>query len=202
MDVSYPVDLFERIPASTWNMPVTRPFGTWNVVAVFNFGPVEGDAFTGTQPDPFTIAVDAERDLRLDPNKEYVVYEFWSKQLLGTFKGRFTSRPVPSLDCDVYSIVGLMDRPFLISTSRHIRQMAFDIRRLTWDQERKSLSGVSRAVAGDPYQLRIYVPEGFSLDGVELSDGLRATAATDGRLLTVDFTTVSDNDVGWIVLFK
>ena len=36
MDVAYPVDLFVRKPAQVWNMPVERPFGKWNVVAVFN----------------------------------------------------------------------------------------------------------------------------------------------------------------------
>jgi hypothetical protein len=36
MDVSYPVDLFVRKPAQIWNMPVERPFGTWNVLAIFN----------------------------------------------------------------------------------------------------------------------------------------------------------------------
>ena len=202
MDVSYPVDLFERIPVSTWNMPIRRPFGQWNIVAVFNYGPLKGDVYTGAQADPFTITLEAAKDLRLDPNKEYVVYEFWSKKLLGAFKGQFTSRPVKSIDCDIYSIVEKQDHPILVSTSRHIRQMAVDIKKLAWSGEKKSLSGLSRAVSGDPYQLRIYAPEGFSLDRVELTDGLKAATATDGQLLTVDFTTTGDTDVAWSVYFK
>ena len=63
----------------------------------------------------------------------------------------------------------------LISTSRHVRQMAFDIKDLAYDGGQRMLRGVSRAVAGDPYQLRIYVPEGFSGKRVELSEGLAAT---------------------------
>ena len=201
MDVSYPVDLFERIPASTWNMPIRRPFGQWNVVAVFNYGS-RNEKSNAAQAGLLTITMDAAKDLRLDSEKEYVVYEFWSKKLVGTFKGSFTSAPIKSKDCHIYSIMEKLDRPLLVSTSRHIRQMAFDIKKLAWSGDTKSLSGLSRAVSGDPYQLRIYVPAGFSLERVNLSGGLKAVTNTDGQLLTVDFTTSDDSDVTWSVFFK
>src|SRR5665811_1756437 len=78
---------------------------------------------------------------------------------IGTFKGKFTTRQVSPYDCDVYSIVEKQNRPVLISTSRHVRQMAFDIKDLAYDGGQRMLRGVSRAVAGDPYQLRLYVPD-------------------------------------------
>jgi hypothetical protein len=192
-DTAYPVDLFVRRPARIWNMPVERPFGKWSVVGVFNY--------TGAANRGFTASLDAAKDLRLDPNKEYIVYEFWTKQLIGTFKGKFTSRAVAPYDCDVYSIVEKQDRPVLISTSRHVRQMAFDIKDLAYDGGQRMLRGVSRAVAGDPYQLRIYVPDGFTAKRVELSGGLTGKMATAGALLTVDYTASAGNDVEWKVFF-
>jgi len=63
------------------------------------------------------------------------------------------------------------------------------------------LRGVSRAVAGDPYQLRIYVPEGFAAKRVELSEGLTANLAANGNLLTVDYTSSTGKDVEWKVFF-
>jgi hypothetical protein len=63
------------------------------------------------------------------------------------------------------------------------------------------LKGVSRAVAGDPYQLRIYVPDGFTAKRVELSDGIAATMKTDGNLLTVDFMASTGKDVAWKIFF-
>jgi hypothetical protein len=180
-DVSYPVDLFVRKPAQIWNMPVERPFAKWNVVAVFNYtGKTPREGFTYTTPATreliakFTVDLDAAKDLRLDPGKEYIVYEFWSRKLIGTFQGTFKPRPVPPYDCDIYSIVEKQNRPVLISTSRHIRQMAFDIKDLAYDGPQRMLHGISRAVAGDPYQLRFYVPEGFAAKRVELSGGLTA----------------------------
>jgi hypothetical protein len=207
-DVSYPVDLFIRKPAQIWNMPVERPFGKWNVLSVFNYTsktPIEWVTYTttGTRQEElkFTAELDAAKDLRLDPDKEYIVYEFWSKKLIGTFKGTFVTRPLNPYDCDIYSIVEKQDRPVLISTSRHIRQMAFDIKDLAYDGQQRVLRGVSRAVAGDPYQLRIYVPDGFTAKRVELSGGLTAKMATDEHLLMVDYTTSTGNDVEWKVFF-
>jgi hypothetical protein len=193
MDVSYPVDLFVRRPARVWNMPVERPFGKWNVLAVFNY--------TGAGSRPFTTSLDAAKDLRLDPNKGYTVYEFWSKKLIGTFKGSFATRPLNAYDCDIYSIVEKQDHPTLISTSRHVRQMAFDIKDLAWDGSQRMLRGVSRAVAGDPYQLRIYVPDGFAAKRVELSEGLTPKTAADGSLTTVDYVSTTGKDVEWKVFF-
>ncbi|MGA2117274.1 MAG: hypothetical protein ABSH56_21250 [Bryobacteraceae bacterium] len=207
-DVSYPVDLFVRKPAQIWNMPIERPFGKWNVIAVFNYtGRTPREGFTYTTPATreliatFTVDLNAAKDLRLDPDKEYIVYEFWSKKLIGTFRGVFTPRPVKPYDCDIYSIVEKQNRPVLISTSRHIRQMAFDIKELAYDSQQHMLRGTSRAVAGDPYQLRFFLPEGFRAQRVELSGGLAATMATEGRLLTVDYTASTGNDVEWKIFF-
>jgi hypothetical protein len=89
----------------------------------------------------------------------------------------------------------------LISTSRHIRQMAVDIKDLAYNDGQRVLSGVSRAVAGDPYQLRIFLPDGFRAKRVELSGGLAATMKTDGPLLKVDYTSAASDDVEWKVFF-
>jgi hypothetical protein len=194
MDVSYPVDLFVRKPAQIWNMPVERDFGRWNVLAVFHF--------TGKPDQLFEAELDAARDLRLDPDREYVVYEFWSRKLIGSFKGTFSTRPLAPYDCDIYSIVEKQDRPFLISTSRHIRQMAFDVKDLAYADDRHTLRGTSRAVAGDPYQLRIYVPDGFVATEATASGPTAATLQTDGNLLTVNYTTDTGNDVQWAVTFR
>jgi hypothetical protein len=198
MDTSYPVDMFVRRPAQVWNMPIERSFGKWSLVALFNY---TNKAARGRPPQTFTATLDAARDLRLDANKEYLVYEFWSKKFLGSFKGKFVSRAVAPYDCDIYSIVEKQDRPVLISTSRHVRQMAFDIKDMGWDGSQRALHGLSRAVAGDPYQLRIYVPDGFSAKRVDLPAGITGALKTEGDLLTVDFTAPTGNDVQWKVFF-
>ena len=64
-------------------------------------------------PRRFTAKLDAAKDLRLDPGKEYIVYEFWTKKLIGSFKGTFATRPLQPYDCDVYSIVEKQAHPVL-----------------------------------------------------------------------------------------
>ena len=198
MDVAYPVDLFVRRPAQIWNMPVERPFGKWSILAAFNYSNTMAVSPT---PSQFSASLDAAKDLRLEPDKEYLVYEFWSTKFIGTFKKTFVTRPLNPYDCDIYSIVEKQDHPVLISTSRHVRQMAFDIKDLAYDSQERVLQGISRAVTGDPYQLRIYVPDGFAAKRVELSGGLTPNMETDGSLLTVDYTSSTGKDVEWKVLF-
>jgi hypothetical protein len=79
--------------------------------------------------------------------------------------------------------------------------MAVDIKDLAYDTQQRILKGVSRAVAGDPYQLRIYVPNDFSVKRVELTDSIIATMKTDGNLLTVDYKSSTGKDVEWKVFF-
>jgi hypothetical protein len=122
--------------------------------------------------------------------------------LVGTFRGRFVSRAIGNKDCDVYSIVAKEDRPVLVSTSRHVRQMAFDVKDLRWDGGQNVLRGLSRAVSGDPYELRIWLPAGYRLEQAELPAGLTATTKMQGDLLLVDYTTSTDNDVEWAMHFS
>ena len=80
--------------------------------------------------------------------------------------------------------------------------MAFDIKNMIYDQKSKTLIGLSHAVSGDPYQLRIYVPEGYNLDRVELPAGLKGETKMEAHLLLINFTTDNENDVDWKVYFK
>jgi len=190
-DVSRAVDVFEHNPARLWNMPVKRPFGQWNVVGLFNFDyKRHGKAIT--------------REIRfeqlgLDADAEHVVYEFWSRRLLGVKKGGFT-RTLAAPDCEIYSIVPKRDHPVLISTSRHVRQMAYDVLDVSWDASARALRGRSRVVGGRPYQLRIYMPRGFTPAGVDAGD-VPAETGTAGRLLHVDFRPPTDADLRWTVRF-
>jgi hypothetical protein len=100
-----------------------------------------------------------------------------------------------------HTILEKQNHPVLISTSRHVRQMAFDIKDLAYDSRLRVLRGASRAVAGDPYQLRVYVPEGFTARRAELTGNMPNTTKTDGPLLTVDFIAPNGDDVDWKIIF-
>lgn len=191
MDVSQAVDVFEHNPARLWNMPIVRDFGRWHVVGLFNV-----DFAHDGQPITQTIKL---ADLGLDPAREYLVHEFWTNEFLGAVRGEFT-RTIAAPDCEVYSIVERADRPLLLSTSRHVRQMALDVRDLKWDAATKTLSGVSQMVAEDPYELRLWT-EGWQPQRVAV-DGLQAESAQEESILKVRFTSAEGGRVAWRVEFE
>ena len=190
-DVARAVDVFEHNPARLWDMAVKRPFGEWHVVGLFNVDYEQ----TG---EPITQQIRFE-DLDLSPEREYLVYEFWSRRFLGVNKGGFT-RTLSAPDCEVYCIVAKQPHPVLMSTSRHVRQMAYDVIDLAWADATRTLSGVSKVVQDDPYELRIFVPEGYALAEAEAGD-LTVQTETNGSLLLVDFTGPASQDVAWRVRF-
>jgi len=191
-EVSTPVDVFLNNPARVWNIPVTREFGSWNIVSLFNFD-YDTKGNTVTHRVEFT-------DLDLSPDKEYLLYEFWNKRFLGVAKGSFEWTLGPA-DCEVVSIVEREDHPVFVSTNRHVRQMSFDVLALDWDAKTETLSGTSLVVEDDRYQLRIYIPAAFSF--VEATAGhLAISSQVNNQLMTVDFKSNENSEIEWSVKFR
>jgi hypothetical protein len=90
----------------------------------------------------------------LDPDKTYVGFDFWNNKFISPFKGRLSAE-VPADDCRVVAVHELLDRPFVISTSRHVVSPLFDVREEHWDPVSRTLSGRSTVVNGERYELRI-----------------------------------------------
>jgi hypothetical protein len=90
----------------------------------------------------------------LDPEKTYVGFDFWNDSFIHPFKGRLKT-DVPADDCRVVAVHELLDRPFVLSSSRHVASPLFDVKEERWDVASKTLSGISRVVPGGRYELRI-----------------------------------------------
>ena len=61
------------------------------------------------------------RELGLDNNKEYLVFEFWSKKYLGSFSGEFQTGDIdPKFNCQLFCIRERINSPQLMATNRHI----------------------------------------------------------------------------------
>ncbi len=114
----------------------------------------------------------------LDPDKTYVGFDFWRNEFIAPFKGRFVLE-VPADDCRVIAVHEVVDRPFVLSTSRHVASPLIDVAEEHWDAETKTLSGVSRVVPGEEYELRIFV---------------------DGRIVRRSFRP-SDSTLTWQIKF-
>ena len=156
-----PVDFFERTLANVWVLEK----GDVRVFGLYNWSTNE------------TLRIDYPAAYcGLDPEKKYVGFDFWANKLVEPFAGRF-SFDVPPDSCRAIAVREIVGCPVVVSTSRHVASPAFDVAEERWDPATRTLSGRSRVVPGEPYELRIF---------------------SDGRLYRASFTP-SAADFGWKV---
>ena len=156
-----PVDFFERTLANVWVLER----GDVRVFGLYNWSTNE------------TLRIDYPATYcGLDPEKTYVGFDFWANRQVEPFSGRF-SFDVPPDSCRAIAVREVVGRPFVVSTSRHVASPAFDVAEERWDPATRTLSGRSKVVPGESYELRIF---------------------SDGRLHRASFTP-SAADFGWKV---
>jgi len=186
-----PVDLFENDPPRIWLLTDDRGDTRRDVVALYNW-----DA----EPQEFRLS---PRDAGLPSADAYIAFDYWEDRLLPAFSDWLVVT-VPGQSCSILSTRPALDRPQLISTSRHITQGIVDVTDERWDTQHRTLSGRSRVVAGDPYELRITCPPGWkapraSAAAVDGGRDIPAVGRQEGDLLRVRIDSSESRDVEWRV---
>jgi hypothetical protein len=139
------VDLFENEPARVWLLTDERRTPRRDVVALYNW-----------TSKPLDVDIPLAR-AGLPEAEAYVAYDFWANAFVPPFKSVLRTS-LAGESCRVLAVRPLLDRPFLLSTSRHITQGIVDVIEEQWNAARKTLNGKSQVVAGDPYELRVVAP--------------------------------------------
>ena len=134
-----PVDYFERLVNNVWKLAD----GDRSVFGLYNWN----------TNDVLRIDYGAAY-CDLDPEKTYVGFDFWANKPVPQFKGRFAF-DVPPDSCRAIAVHEVLDRPFVLSTSRHVASPIFDVVEAKWDAATRTLSGRSTVVPGERYELRI-----------------------------------------------
>jgi hypothetical protein len=126
-------------------------------------------------------------DLGLDPTKEYIAFNFWNGEHTLSQDGTLTLPPLAVGGIQSFALRELLDRPQLVSTSRHLSQGAAELEALAWNADTRELSGRSRVVADDPYTLTLRVPKGYSLVSAKANgEPLRAVEKNGLWQLTIE----------------
>lgn len=132
-------------------------------------------------------------EIELEPEEDYLVYDFWRQQFLGRVKNnlKLDFRPHESRVLAVRPVTG---RPQVVSTSRHVSQGAVDILKCTWNEADLTLSGTSSVVKNDPYRVTFYAPDGYRPmeDAEKINDG--------GYVLTI--RPEKTGEIEWKVAFE
>ena len=184
-----PLDLFDRALAETFALKITRPFGQWWLVGCFN-----------GEPDAVTRELDPAW-LGLNPQRAYLVYEFWSQRLLSESKGTIRL----ALDPTSVQLLCIRERqgvPQVLSTDRHFTQGAQELAEVKWDNPTKTLSGIAQGKPGIDWSLFVYVPEGFSLDESAIDRSGLSNVRLTGPILRGLVRFEGSDRKSWSLRFK
>jgi len=215
------VPILWTLPGQIFDVDPSRSAELWRVDSeVSGSGPRTFDAGSSTSCDLFLLEVNRPfeswavlgrtgesvgevcfADLGFDPAGEYFVFEFWTKRLLGSFMGAFIPGPIdPRFRCQAFSIRKRLDRPQVIATSRHVSSGGVDLIETNWKQN--VLSGRSRVVEGDPYEIYLAVPDSFRLDKFTCDGAEVSGTGRFGVLLKLALMPSRSREVDWSAKFR
>jgi hypothetical protein len=217
-----PVDLFERDMPREWHMTWGDGEDRHDVVGLFNWNAPASDAAKSTagsgQEEPVTdrpapkhppadtgpirVRVDL-KELGM-PAGRYVGFDYWGNRFVPPFDDD-AEFEVPPGSCMVITLRRQLDRPAVVSTSRHVTQGLVELSDVQWDPTRGVLHGRSKLVGQDPYEVRID-PAGWGVTGARVSAGdesagvtVSATQHADGVRLAI--RSPATRDVTWEIAF-
>ena len=184
-----PLDLFERDIPSVWHIRATNPVESWDVVGLFNFN---------SQAERRVIR---SAQLGLDPNAEYLAFEFWEEKFLGRVKGGL-ELTLPPQSSRIVSLRRATDRPQLIGTDMHLLQGVHEIRQLQWDTTTNQLSAVYHRMPGVMGKAFFYLPEGwYPRFDFPLSPASARLTHVDGPVWMQEIP-FADADFAWTIPFE
>ncbi|MCK4371660.1 MAG: hypothetical protein KAW61_00880, partial [candidate division Zixibacteria bacterium] len=139
-------------------------------------------------------------DIGLDERQEYYVFEFWSKQMLGSFSQSFRFGDIdPKFNCQLFCIRQRHSNPQVMATSRHITCGGFDLNDVIWADNR--LSGKSKLVGGETYELYLTEPDGYVLKDVTCEGAEVVDKRKDGQLRVIQLKIDTNTEVCWAVRY-
>ena len=179
--------MFGHLPV--WDLHVSRPFGDWHVVALFNWG-----------DDEKVVSV-SWNELGEDPDRRFVAWEFWTDTYLGERKGSL-SAAVPPRGVRLFALHEAADHPQFVGDDRHITQGTVELNALEWDAAAKTYTLDAKAVGGFPFTYFVRVPEGFSFKSASAPKGGTVEAKMrDDLFLAVTISATSSQDVKAVLQF-
>ncbi|HOW69463.1 MAG TPA: alpha-galactosidase [Phycisphaerae bacterium] len=181
-----PLDLFPLFELHPiWALKISRPFGTWDVVSLFNWKDESAE---------LRVRFD---ELGLPADRHHLVYDFWGQSFLGSFRESL-SMPLAGRSNALLAVHPDTGRPQFLSSDRHITQGGVEVEQVAWDEVRSTLSGRVRLVEHVPARLTCLVPRGYEFASAKAGDEveLRAERQPD-RTLVVTLEAATPSTATW-----
>jgi len=163
-------------------LEINKPFENWIVLGR-----------TGESEETFNLS-----DLGLNPEKEYLVFEFWTKKYLGSFTSGFVPGKIdPKYNCQLFCIRERLPHPQLLATNRHITCGGPDLENIFW--KKNALIGQSRLVAGDVYEIYFTEPDSFPFKSFNCLDAAIIDNKKQGIVRKISIKSAQNQTVNWSV---
>lgn len=167
------------------NLNIEKPYESYNVVDIFNM-----------QHEKCYYETRLESDMYLDKGY-YHLYDYTKKEYLGISDTKIALDLEP-YESRVIAVRKKLDRPQIISTSRHVTQGAAEIEAMLWCDAEKTLKLSSALVENDEYAVTVYVPDGFELEDAK---GFEKTEK-DGNLFVLTVLPEENKTYDFEIKFK
>lgn len=192
-----PLDLLQRSYPMVYDFDVNED---WHQLALYN-----GESVT--EPVTLEVPLSGERvdgALGLDPVGKYYVYDFWNDAFVDKLSGSVTlTQTLRGGETRMLSVHRVQTVPQFISTNRHVMQGYLDlVRKPEWNADTQSLSGSSRVIANDPYELVVACngefPKSVGASSGEVTLGWKDEAR---GIAVLTITSDVSADIDWSIQF-
>ncbi|MEP7325187.1 MAG: glycoside hydrolase family 36 protein [Gemmatimonadota bacterium] len=178
-------DADQREVVTLYQLDIARPFEQWTVLAR-----------TGGDQRAIPFA-----ELGLPAATDYLAFEFWTRHPLGVVRDSLVPGPIdPGFQVQVFCLRPRVDHPQVLSSSRHVTCGGPDLSDVAWHGD--TLSGVSRLVANDPYDLFLTEPAGYRLAGVEATGARVTRQPVEGGTRIVRLESQGGGEVRWRISYR
>ncbi len=144
-----PVDLYDEPFPRIWCLPVSAPYETWYLAAIFNWNDHEDDVY-------FNLAA-----LGASESEDFLVHDFWMRQYLGKVSQSVNLLNIPPRSAKLLCFREEQDVPQLLATDMHYTQGSADILSAGWDPHSQSFLLVCKPLRQAEGTCFIHVPEDY-----------------------------------------
>ncbi|KAF0104454.1 MAG: hypothetical protein FD147_2664, partial [Chloroflexi bacterium] len=183
MDITYPAftwtmdmagiypTMDDDHPLSTlWCFHIDTPDRRWAVLGRFATVPLRSSEIKMTA-------------LGLDPESEYLAFDFWAQKSLGKVSRNMRCQPLELGRCQVLALVPVKNEPQFLASSRHVSMDVISVEKIQWLENKLTLE-----ITGVPDTTEIYwfhTPDDFKLKSVKSSQS-NTEWSQEGEIIKVD----------------
>ena len=153
-EAATPIDRYDEPFPQIWHLPVKTQRESWNLVGIFNWKDHQDDIHLNLGA------------VNLNPEKDYLVHDFWMRQYLGVVSKNVTLMNIAPRTAKLLCLREEQQVPQLLSTDMHYTQGSVEVLSAGWDSHSQSYL----LICQPPRQTRgtffIHVPDDYMPTGV------------------------------------